>query len=82
MTPYVVRKFRAGPIIQMVVVIAFLFLGPRLLGLNGFPWIFVAAFVATGLWYAWQATLVLRRRRQRRARCCAAPRSATGATWP
>ena len=60
MKPYVISKLRLGPIVQMVVVIAFLFLGPRLLGLNGFPVIFVAAFVATGVWYTWQATLVLR----------------------
>jgi len=58
--PYVIRKPRLAPVVQMVVVIAFLFLGPRLLGLNGFPWIFVFVFVATGLWYTWQATLVLR----------------------
>jgi hypothetical protein len=58
--PYVVRKLRLAPVLQMVVVTAFLFLGPRLLGLSGFPVIFVAVFIATGLWYGWQATLVLR----------------------
>ena len=35
--PYVIRKLRLGPIVQMVVVIAFLFLGPRLLGPERLP---------------------------------------------
>jgi hypothetical protein len=57
--PYVVRKLRFGALAPLVA-IGVIFVVPALVGLDGFPWVFIAAFVAFALLNAWRATLVLR----------------------
>jgi hypothetical protein len=57
---YVVRRPNLGALATPAVVVAFMVLAPRAIGLHGFPWAIVALFAAASVWQAWRSTLALR----------------------
>ncbi|MDA0174366.1 hypothetical protein OJ998_35025 [Solirubrobacter taibaiensis] len=60
MKAYTVRRWRVSTLVPLVVMLVIFVGAPRLLGIDGFPIPFIAAFVGLLAWNGWRTSLVLK----------------------